>query len=432
MSLRLDHATVIDPAPGGPRVLDSATVLIEQGTITSIGAGRVEADHVIDAPGCIVTPGFVNAHTHAAMTLFRGYADDLPLEAWLHDRIWPAEARITPEAVRAGTQLAIAEMLAAGTTAFADMYLFEHAVAEAASQAGIRCLAGASVVDFDTPEGPGDRSIERAAGFLDDWTGRDALVQASIAPHATYTCSAETLQACAELAESHDVPLQTHCSETRHEVYRVEQETGRRPVAQLAENGCLTERSMLAHCGWITKDEVRAVARADATIVHNPTANMKLATGGYLPLPECIHEGVPVALGSDGPASNNTLDPFQEMKRAALLHDHHRWQAGAVPASQALAMATRIGAEALGIEGGGRLTEGAPADLCVIDATRPHMAPMHDPVSQVVYAARAGDVRATIVAGEVLYEEGSYATLDLEAVLADARAWAQRLTRSPE
>lgn len=422
MSLRLDHALVVDPAPDGPRILEDTSLFVQDGKIARIGDELPEAEQVLDCQGGIVAPGLVNAHTHAAMVLLRGTADDLPLERWLEDRIWPAEARLTAETVRAGTDLAIAEMLAGGTTAFADMYVFEDQVAQAAQDAGIRCVAGFSLIGFATPEFAADDLLDEAEGFLGRWPADGELVQGSVAPHATYTCDQGTLEAAAGLAGDHGGLLQTHCSETRHEVYSVEQETGRRPVARLAETGCLTDRALVAHCGWITKPEVDEIARSGATVVHNPVANMKLATGGYAPVPELIEAGVDVALGTDGAASNNRLDMFETMKATALIHKHHRWQAQVLPASKVLAMATRVGAQALGIPDGGRVIEGAPADLMVVDTARPHLRPMTDPVSHLVYAAQPGDVRATVVAGELVYKDGAFLQpgFDLDAVMVSA------------
>lgn len=421
MSVRLDDATLVDPAPEGPRVLEATSLLIEDGRIAAIGDPTASADEVIDARGGIVAPGLVNAHTHAAMTLLRGAADDLPLEPWLRERIWPAEAKLTPEAVRAGTELAIAEMLAGGITGFADMYFFEDQVAEAAQATGIRALAGFTVVDAGTPEHPAEALLDEAEAFLGRWPADGSPVQGTIAPHATYTCSAETLSRCAELAADHGAPLQTHCSETRHEVYTVEQATGHRPVDQLEATGCLTERALLAHCGWITKGEARRIGQSGAVPVHNPVANMKLATGGYMPVPELLEAGAPVALGTDGPASNNVLDMFQALKLAALLHDHHRWEAGAIDAATALRMATLHGHRAIGNTQGGRVEEGAIADLMLVDTGKPHLQPMTDPVSHLVYAARPDDVRTTLVGGQVLYHDGQHRTLELADVLARSR-----------
>lgn len=430
MSLRLDHATVVDPAPEGLRVQHGVSVHVEDGRITEVGSTTVEADDVLDATGCAVMPGLVNAHGHVAMTLLRGWADELPLERWLRERVWPVEAQLTASDVRAGAELGIAEMLAGGVSAFADMYFFEDAIAEAARDAGLRCLAGFSLIDHDTPEHAADALPAAAEAFLKRWPADGALVRGSIAPHAAYTCGPETLGRAAELSEHFGARLQTHCAETRDEVYTVETDTGRRPLAQLAEHGCVTERTLLAHCGWTTKDEVRRIAREGATVVHNPVANMKLATGGTTPVPELLAAGAPVALGTDGPASNNTLDVFETMKFTSLVHKQHRWQADATPAAAVLAMATRVGAHALGFEASGRVAEGFAADLAVVDLRRPHVQPLHDVVSQLVYAARASDVRTTIVGGNILYHEGEHRTMDAEAVVERASAAARRLIRT--
>lgn len=428
MSLRLDRATVLDPAPEGVRVLREASVHIEDGRITSVGSDRPEAERVFDVRGDLVLPGLVNAHTHVAMTLLRGHADELPLERWLETRIWPAEARLDADLVGAGARLGIAEMLAGGVTAFADMYFFEDAAAKAAEAAGMRCLAGFALVDFGTPELAPEEQPKACEAFLARYPSDAPLVRGSVAPHATYTCGPETLARAAELSKRFDARLQVHCNETRHEVYSVEERTGRRPLAQLAEHGCLDERTLLAHCGWTTKDEVRRIAASGATVTHNPVANMKLATGGYAPVPELLAAGARVALGTDGPASNNRLDLFETMKLTSILHKHHRWQADAMPAGQVLAMATREGAHALSFTDAGRVTEGAAADLCVVNLSAPHAHPLHDPVSQAVYALSAGDVRLTIVAGRILYEEGRFTSLELDAVVREADEAAARLT----
>lgn len=428
MSLRVNDVTVIDPAPSGPRVLEDVSVRIVQGRVEEIGPDLPGAERVVDGRGGLLIPGLVNAHAHAAMTLFRGYADDLPLHEWLKERIWPVEAHLTPDAVRAGARLGVAEMLAGGVTGFADMYLFEHEVAAAAENAGIRCLAGASIVDFETPEGPAEAALDRAEAFLDEHPpDAEGLVRGSIAPHSAYACDADTLAACGQLSRERGAILQTHVAETRREVYELEHDTGKRPIARLDAQGCLTERSVLAHGGWLTKDEARTVGQAGAALAHCPTANMKLATGGYAPVPELAEAGATVALGSDGPASNNTLDLLQEAKRAALVHKHHRWQADVLPAHEVLAMATREAAVACGFEDAGRVCEGARADLALVDVDGAHMAPVHDPVSQVVYAARPGDVRTTIVDGQLVYHDREHRTLDLAEARRNAREAAQAL-----
>ncbi len=427
MSLTVQGATLLDPAPQGTRRLEGATVRIEDGRIEEIGDRVPEADRTLDGSKCLLVPGFVNAHTHAAMTLLRGYAEDLPLHEWLHDRIWPAEAHLTPDAVHTGTLLGIAEMLANGVTAFADMYLFPDRVAQAAHDAGIRCLAGASIVDADTPEGPGDEALDRAHAFLKDHPPDHDNVRGSIAPHSAYACSGNTLESAGRLAHEHDAKLQIHAHETRREVYSVHDETGRRPLEQIDERGCLTQDTIIAHGGWMTKQEASRLTDSGACLAHCPTANMKLATGATAPVPEVHERGGRVVIGTDGPASNNRIDPLEDARMAALVQKNHRWDAGLLPAHEVFAMATHVGAKALGFKEAGRVQEGAWADLALVSLDRPGLAPVHDPVTQLVHAAGGGDVVATVVDGRVVYEGGQWPTMDVEKVMAEAGRHAREL-----
>lgn len=420
MSLRIDAATVVDPAPEGPLVREDVCIFVEEEHVTEISEDPPEADRRIDAAGGLVLPGLVNAHGHAPMTLLRGYADDLELAPWLEDHIWPVEAHLERPHVLAGARLAVAEMIEAGITAFADMYLFADAVAQAAQEANLACLAGASIVDVQTAEGTTEDQLTNARELIETYPPAEGRVRASLAPHAVYTCGPQTLQTVAEIARATGARIQVHAAETRSEVYETESEHGRRPVAHLDEHGCLTASTILAHCGWITKQEAQRIGQAGASVAHCPTANQKLATGGTTPLPELIEAGACVALGTDGPASNNRIDVLQEAKRAALLQKHHRWQAELIPAEHALAMATREGARALGFEKAGRVKEGAWADLVVLDVDRAHLQPVHDLVSQAIYAVRAGDVRTTIAAGEILYHEGEHHVLDVDGIIQEA------------
>lgn len=393
-------------------------LLIEDGLVAEVGGDlRGDADMVIDASGDIVMPGLVNAHTHAAMTLLRGLGDDLPLEEWLRERIWPAEARLSREDVEAGTDLALLEMARTGTTAFNDMYFFADATAEAAARAGVRACVSATMIDFDTPEMPRSHQAGYAREFARRWRGH-ALVTPMIGPHATYSCGAETLDEVRAIASEERVRVHTHCSETRGEVQDVLQKHRARPVDVLRRHGLL-EGAVLAHCGWVTKEEVRAMAAAGAHAAHCPVSNMKLATGGTMPMMEMLEAGVNVALGTDGAASNNSLDVLETAKFASLVQKQHRWDARAGDAQRILDMATLGGARALGLPADG-LVPGAPADVILVSTDEPHFAPLHEPVSAMVYAARGSDVRGTIVAGEIVYLEGDFATLDARAVVARA------------
>jgi 5-methylthioadenosine/S-adenosylhomocysteine deaminase len=412
------------------RVLEG-DVYVEDDRITHVGRveGRKEADRVLDGTGQVLIPGFVNLHTHLPMGLFRGYGDDMLLEAWLRERIWPAEDRFTPETMRAGADLGLLEMIRGGTTSFLDMYMMQEAVMwPACKDAGVRAWLGEGMVDIGKtePDVPNAKlpAIERFVKA----TAKDPLVTACPAPHGTYTCHEVTYREAAHIASEHGVPMHTHCSETRTEVYDVLQRHGRRPVQRIHDAGALMDRAVLAHCGWITKGEVDAIAKAGAAVAHCPVSNMKLATGGVAPVPELQAAGARVGLGTDGAASNNTLDMFQTMKFAALVQKNHRWDATALPAQRVLDMATRDGADALHRPDLGRIAPGATADLVLVDFRRPHLVPRHDAVSHLVYAAGASDVSATVVGGRVLMAQGRVESMDEGAVLASAHAAAAKLT----
>lgn len=405
-----------------------ADVRVEDGVVVAVGDAPGPADVEIDARDRLVVPGLVNLHTHAAMALFRGLGDDLPLERWLQDRIWPAERRMTKDDVLAGARVAFAEMIAGGTTSFNDMYFFGDATAAEAKAAGLRMWVGTPIIDGATPEMTQDEMPEAARRLARKWKG-DPHVTPTISPHATYTCRSETLEMVRDVREQLGLIVHTHCSETRTEIHTVEAKHGARPVDVLERHGLLA-RSVLAHCGWITKDEARRIARAGGAVAHCPASNLKLATGGTFCLPEFHEAGGAAGLGTDGAASNNVLDMFQAMKLAALVHKNHRWDASVVPAELALDMATRDGARALGRPDLGRIAVGARADLVLVDTARPHMTPLHDPVSQLVYAARADDVTHVVVDGRVVYADRAFETLDLAETLAGARVAAARVAGS--
>lgn len=412
------------------RVLDQANLYAEDGKIIEIGDVTTEADTVIDATGRVVIPGLVNAHTHLSMGLFRGYGDDMNLEDWLQKRIWPAEGRLTETTMAAGADLGLMEMIRFGTSSFLDMYFMEPMLAERTETIGMRGWMGWGLVDIGTtPEGePHERLKGPFQSFADDYRNNE-LITPSVAPHGAYTCRGETLEKSAELAEHYDIPLHIHCSETRNEIADVESQYGRRPVAQLEAHNALGERTVLAHCGWITKQEVQRIAQAKAKVAHCPVSNMKLATGGFSPIPEFLEAGASVSLGTDGSASNNAASLFETMKLSALLAKQHRWDPTAIPAQTALDMATRGGAAALRRDDLGVIAEGKTCDLAIIDFQQPHLTPNHDVVSNLVYAAQGGDVTHTIVGGRVLYADGHYTTLDAQAVQQRAREAAMEVTK---
>lgn len=415
------------------RVLAPGAVAIEGADIVAVGtpeelAGRFAGAETIDATGQVVLPGLINTHTHAAMVLYRGLGNDINLQDWLTRYIFPAEGKtVSPEFVRAGTRLAALEMLSGGTTTFVDMYYFEEEVAEAAREAGLRGVLGQTIIQFPvadakTPE----EALARTRAFVGKYRG-DSLVTPAVAPHSMYTLSAETLQQSDRLARDLHVPLLIHLEETKTEREDSLKAHGLSPTAYLARLGLLGPHVIGAHGVWLAPGDIRTMAAARASVSHNPESNMKLASG-TAPLQAYVDAGVTVGLGTDGAASNNDLDMFEAMRQAAFLQKVSRMDPTAAPAQLVLEMATRGGAAAIGMgDRLGQLTPGRRADVIVVDTTAPHLQPMFDPIAQIVYAAKASDVRTTIVNGRILMHDRAVRTLDRKAVLEGARQMAGRV-----
>jgi len=403
---------------------DSISAVGPKESFSSARAGRV-----MDCRGGIVLPGLVNAHTHAAMTLFRGLADDLPLMTWLHDYIFPAEAGLTRDMVYKGTLLACAEMILSGTTTFCDMYLFEDAAARAADEAGMRAVLGEVLYDFDSPNyGPIEAGFAFTESLIQQWKGHPRIVIA-VEPHTTYTCGPDLLRRSHEIAEKWDVPLVIHVSETLSEVEQISSKYGRTPVGYLDGLGFLCPRLVGDHCVVLTEDDIRLIAERDVKVSHNPESNMKLASGAA-PVAGLLSAGVTVGLGTDGCASNNNLDLFGEMDSAAKLHKAVCRDATVLDAFTVLSMANRNGAKALGLSRLiGSLTPGKRADVIVVDTQKPHLAPMYNPASHLVYACRGSDVDTSIINGRVVMENRRLLTLDIERVMSDCRALARKITK---
>jgi 5-methylthioadenosine/S-adenosylhomocysteine deaminase len=405
--------------PGGIAIRSSTIVAVGPSGVIQAG---YRAPRTIDASGCVVMPGLVNSHTHAAMTLFRGLADDLPLMEWLHQHIFPAEAMLTEEWVYWGTLLACAEMILSGTTTFCDMYLFEHKVAEAARTAGMRAVVGEVLYDFPSPHyGPIENGLRFTELLIEAHAG-DPLVRIAVEPHALYTCSPDLLTRCNELALQHGVPLIVHLSENEPEVRQVLERHGVRPVEHLARLGILGPHLVADHCVALDERDMELLAVHGVHVVHNPESNMKLASG-IAPIPRLLELGVNVALGTDGCASNNDLDLFAEMDTCAKLHKVATLDPTAVPARAVLRMATRNGALALGLgDRTGELAPGKLADVIVVDFDQPHLTPLYRPVSHLVYAARGADVRHSIIHGRLVMENRELLTLDMNEVMERVRA----------
>ncbi len=409
---------------------DDVLVDRDEGEILDVGDVG-EGDERLDAEGGLVMPGLVNAHCHAAMTLLRGYADDKPLDAWLQEDIWPAEGELTEEDVRAGADLALVEMIRAGTTAFADMYFHVPEIAEAVEEAGVRARLGHGVVTVGKDEGEAYRDNEESVEVARELDGAaGGRIKTAYMPHSLTTVGEEYLREFVAEAREHGVPLHFHANETTDEVAPIVAERGERPIEYADDLGMVTGEDFLAHGVHTDAAEHEVLAERGASVVHCPASNMKLASG-MAPVQAMREAGVNVALGTDGAASNNDLDLFDELRDAAMLGKLAAADAAAVPAEAAVEMATAGGAKALGFDGG-RIEAGANADIAVVDFSAPHLAPVHDYVSHLAYAATGGDVRHTVCDGEVLMRDRELQTLDEAAVCERAESRAVALAERAE
>lgn len=404
-------------------------IIVEAGAEESV-LDRFEGKKVIDAHGGIIMPGLINAHTHAAMTCFRGLADDLPLMTWLNEHIFPAENTLSSEMVYSGTLLACAEMILSGTTTFCDMYLFEDSVAKAARRAGMRALVGEVLYDFPSPNyGPIEKGFDYTAMLIDKWKD-DPLVSIAVEPHSTYLCSPDLLQKAQQLCVKHDVPLVIHLAETAQEVSRICKEYGLTPVGHLADLHILGPHLIADHCVALTHEDKTLLREFDVKVVHNPESNMKLASG-IAPIPELIDNGVTVGIGTDGCASNNNLDLLGEMDCAAKLHKVNLFDPTVMDARTVVKMATIEGARVLGMDAiTGSLIAGKKADLIIIDIRKPHLTPMYDVYSHLVYAVKSNDVSTAIIDGRIVMEERALKTLDAEETMAAVNRIADERLRS--
>lgn len=418
------------------RVIDDAVVAVARGRIVAVGTraeieAKYRAPEVIDATGKVVIPGLINGHTHVPMTLFRGLADDLDLQDWLTKYIFPAESRnVTEDFVRAGTRLGLAEMIRGGTTTFCDMYYFEDAIAEETRRAGMRGVLGETIIDFPVADNKTNAdAMAYAERFLKRWRG-DALVTPAIAPHAPYTVSEEHLRAIHALSERTGAPVVIHVAETRHEVADIKEKHGDTPVDYLARIGFLDSRVIAAHMVHLTPEEIALAKRLGVGIVHNPQSNMKLASG-IAPVPEMLAADMPVGLGTDGAASNNDLNLWEEMDTAAKLHKVATFNPRVVNAEQAFEMATIRGARALHMEREiGSIEAGKRADLVIVDLDALNQTPLYNIYSDLVYATKAADVRTVIIEGRVVMRDRQLLTLDEEEIKRAARQYRERVTKS--
>jgi len=414
------------------KVIDRGVIAVRGDRIVAVesqgeNGNGYEAATQIDARGGIVMPGLINTHTHAAMTCFRGLADDLPLMDWLENHIFPAESKLTSDWVYKGTLLACAEMIASGTTTFCDMYLYADFVARAAKDAGLRAVVGEVLYDFDSPSyGPMEEGLKYTETLIESWRD-DPLIRIAVEPHSAYLCSPDLLAQAKAIADREEVSMVIHLSESEQEVHQVRQRYGKTPVEHLAQIGFLGPRLVADHCVALTEKDMDILADHDVKVAHNPESNMKLASG-VAPVPDMLKKGITVGIGTDGCASNNDLDLFQEMDTLAKIHKVHTMDPTVMDAVTVTTMATSGGGKVLAMEDRiGSLTPGKQADIIILDTRRPHMVPMYNAYSHLVYVFSGGDVRTTIVAGQVLMEDRRFLSLDVNQVMADVNEIARTL-----
>ncbi|NLA25771.1 MAG: amidohydrolase [Firmicutes bacterium] len=405
-------------------------LLIEGDRIAAVSEkkGTIEksrAERVIDGRDLLLMPGMVNTHGHAAMTLLRGYADDLPLQEWLEKKIWPVEENLDGDDIYWGTLLAIAEMLKGGTTTFTDMYFFMDRAAEAAAESKIRAVLSRGLIGMDNG---GDMALQEAVSFQRNWHGAaSGRISVNYGPHAPYTCSPDFLRRVMDEADKTESALQIHIAETAREVADCRRDYGCTPVEHLYRLGLFERRIIAAHCVHLDDEDIRILAEKKVGVAHNPGSNLKLGSG-IAPVSRLLDAGITVGLGTDGASSNNNLDMLEEMRLAALLAKGSTMSPTLIPAREALQMATVKGADLLGLDGLGVLKEGFKADLAALNLRTAQATPFFEPASYVVYAATASHTRFVIVDGEILLDEGRLTGIDEERVIAECTRRAERLT----
>jgi len=402
--------------------------IIDAGTFADI-SGKYTSNKIIDGKNKAVFPGLINTHTHAAMVYFRGLADDLPLMEWLQNHIWPAEGKwMNEEFVSDAVELACLEMLKAGVTTYCDQYFYQNAAGKILEKIGMRGVLGAGVIDF--PFTGYAKSVDdyfvNAENLISNWKNSE-LVFPCIAPHAIYTCGPDNYKRANALSAKYNVPIHTHLAETQFEVSQCLERFGKRPVEYLEDIGLLSERLSAAHCVWLADNEIELLARRKVGVAHCIESNLKLASG-FSPVPEMLKAGVKVAFGTDGAASNNDLSILGEMGTAAKVHKAVSMAPSVVDSRTALLMATRNGAEILGLgDKTGSISPGKKADLVIADLSKPHLTPLYDIYSHITYCLRPCDIETVMVNGKIVVENRKLITMDEEEILAKAKQWQDRI-----
>lgn len=401
------------------KILTNKNIFIQDDLILKITESKdfQEVDYVIDGKNKLAMPGLVNTHTHLAMTLFRGYADDLPLKEWLEEKIWPKESKLTSDDVYWGSLLGICEMIKSGTIAFADMYFYMDEVAKAVSESGIKASLSVGMIGIAGDE---NEILNRGVIFAKNWhNSENGRIKVMLAPHAPYTCPPSFLEKVISKAVEFGLGIHTHLSETFLEVENIKNLYGVTPVRLMNRVGLFNVPVLAAHCVFVDDEEIEILAEKEVGVAHNPQSNLKLASG-IAPVKKMLQKKVKVGLGTDGPASNNNLDLWEEMRLAAILHKGTEKDPTCVPAEEALKMATKNGMEILGWKDSGVIKEGYKADIIILDLNKPHFYPRHNLISHLVYSASSADVDTVIVDGKVLMEKRELKTLDEERIKFEA------------
>ncbi|MCK5511309.1 MAG: amidohydrolase family protein [Thermodesulfovibrionia bacterium] len=406
----------------------AGTKIIDTGTFNGISK-RYSSEKILDGKDKVVLPGLINTHTHAAMVYFRGIADDLPLQEWLEKHIWPNEMKwLTAEFVNDAVELACLEMLKAGVTTYTDMYFFEDTAAKKLEQIGMRGVLGSGIIDFPwkgIAQSPDDY-FKNAETLINNWKESELIIPC-IAPHATYTCGPDNYRRAREMADKYDVPLHTHLAETQFEVAECQKRYGKTPVEHLDDIGFLSERVSAAHCVWLTDKEIEILVKRNVGVSHCIESNLKLASG-FAPVTKMLKAGVKVAFGTDGAASNNDLSILGELSTAAKVHKTVSNDPTALDSKTALLMATRYGAEILGLgEKTGSLRKGKSADFVIANLSQPHLVPMYNVYSHIAYCMRPSDIETVMVNGKIVIDNGKLTTLDESEILSKARAWQKKI-----
>ena len=425
MNLLIKNATVV--LPDGQT--KTANIAVEGSKILAIGEAPADfiAEQTIDAKDMLAIPGFVNAHTHASMTLLRSYADDMELMTWLNDHIWPVEAKMISNDIYWGAALAAVEMIQSGTTTFADMYgPFMERVADVVTESGMRGVLSRGIIGV-APDG--EKKLEENISLYEDYNGAaNGRIKVMFGPHAPYTCPPEFLKKVAAAAQRLGAEVHIHMNETKAEIEQITKQYGKRPFEYVEDTGLFESPTLAAHCVHLSDDEIAIIKKHHIRVAHNPGSNMKLASG-IAPVPRLLKEGVTVALGTDGTSSNNNLDMLQEVQLAALLHKVNEYDPLAVPAFEALKMGTEYGAKAVGLDGIGRIAPGAKADIVLVSMKGAAWVPRFNEVSLLVYSGSAADVDTVICDGKMLMQHREILTLDEEKIKYEAQKCAERLTK---